>query len=101
MSRAAHPQTPPVRGPRLRPKPFICGKTNLAGDVCTLPPRHQRSRCSWQHYGTPWAHAATLGPGTPAPPFTGTPADTSARKARADRQLLKKLKRSKPCASSR
>lgn len=79
--------------PRLVKTPFICGKANLAGEVCTFPPRHQRSRCSWQRYGTPWAHAATLGPGTPAPPFTGTPADTTAAKVRADRKLLNKLKR--------
>lgn len=35
-----------------------------------------------------WAVAATLGRGTPAPPFTGKPADTSAKKTRADRKTL-------------
>lgn len=57
-------------------------------------PHGNTRRHSFQrHYGTPWAHAATLGPGTLAPPFTGTPADTTAAKVRADRKLLNKLKR--------
>ena len=88
MSRAAHPQPPRL----VKQKPFICGKTNAAGEVCTYAPRHQRSRCSWRHFQPPWAGAAMLGVGTPAPPFTGTPQYPTAAKVRADRADLRRLR---------